>query len=136
MSEKTMIYCVCLNTTIDVFLEISHFTAGGTFKIEAQEEFPVGKGVSVALGLKTLDTQVEVLCCVGEDDVALYENTLKLQEIPHKILPMVGKTRQNLTIYDPAVNRTTHIRFPGFKATNTKFDPIFKYLREKVQPGD
>src|SRR5512137_1927033 len=97
-SKITNITCILLNPTIDEIHEIEHFKVGGTFKTKASHVFPVGKTISVALGLRTLGDKPFVIALVGKDDIPRYREFLEGKDIGCHLVPVDGQTRHNMTI--------------------------------------
>ena len=60
-----MIFCILLNPTLDMVAHIKDFSAGSTYNISQPEHFPVGKAISVALTLSTLNLPVHVVSLIG-----------------------------------------------------------------------
>jgi 1-phosphofructokinase family hexose kinase len=131
-----MIFCILLNPTIDKIVEIVDFSSGNTYNLRDISVFPVGKAISVALTLSTLECPVQVVCLIGENQVPLYEKFLQNHNIPAHIIPIKGQTRSNLTIIDQSNKLSTHLRFPGFKVTSHDLEQIDLFLDAHVNKDD
>jgi len=125
-----------LNPTIDHVHEVEHFKVGGTFKIKATQVFPVGKAISVALGLRTLDEHPSVIALIGKDDIDTYRKFLQSNSIPATLVPVDGATRHNTTIVDPLEGTVTHLREAGFTAGKKHVQAIEKTIKSlpRVNP--
>ena len=55
-----MIYAILLNPSIDQIYEINNFSIGGTFKVNNNIVYPVGKAISFALAVRELDKKVKL----------------------------------------------------------------------------
>jgi 1-phosphofructokinase len=130
MNETSRVTCVLLNPTIDHVHEIDHFTVGGTFKIQATHVFPVGKTISVALGLRSIGEKPRVIALIGKNDIKAYRDYLRVNDIPATLIPVYGKTRHNTTIVDPAEGTITHLRETGFTAGENHVRAIKNHLKK------
>ncbi len=131
-----MIHCVLLNPSIDHIFEIPHFKAGETFKTQKSLQFPVGKAISVALTLRAMDTEVNVVALIGKEDLKQYNDFLTMHKIVHTLFPVSGKTRSNITIVDSDTKLSTHLRSQGFSGDIQDFEKINSFLRIMVQKDD
>lgn len=109
--------CLLLNPTIDHVHEVEHFKPGGTFKASTTRVFPVGKAISVALGLRSLGEESSVIALVGKEELGIYRASLDEADISATLIPVAGRTRRNVTIVDTAEHVVTHVREEGFIAT-------------------
>nr|MDO8087224.1 PfkB family carbohydrate kinase [Candidatus Sigynarchaeum springense] len=116
--------CILLNPTIDHVHEIEHFKVGGTYKASETRVFPVGKAISVALGLRALGDEPSVISLVGKEEMGIYRATLDSADISASLIPVEGRTRRNVTIVDPAEHTVTHVREGGFTAGAQHLDAI------------
>jgi fructose-1-phosphate kinase PfkB-like protein len=75
------IFGILLNPTIDEIFEIDGFQVGGTYQVNRATILPVGKAISVAIGMRTLAQDghilIKVLAFVGKSDLSLYSNFLE-----------------------------------------------------------
>ena len=126
-----MIYCVLLNPTIDKLIELADFKTGGTYKVKNDKihEYPMGKAISVALTLKTLEEDSHVFALIGQDEILRYESFLDSNDILHSLFAVSGKTRSNLSIIDKNQTLTTHLRMPGF---NFETEPFLELKSELI----
>jgi 1-phosphofructokinase len=108
--------CILLNPTIDHVHEVEHFKAGGTYKASTTRVFPVGKAISVALGLRALDDEPSVIALVGKEEMGIYRASLDNADISATFVSVDGRTRRNVTIVDTAEHTVTHVREGGFIA--------------------
>ena len=136
VKENSHVTCVLLNPTIDHVHEIDHFAVGGTFKIQATRVFPVGKAISVALGLRSLDEQPRVIALIGKNDIKTYRDFLGTNGIPAALIPVNGTTRRNTTIVDPAEGTVTHLRETGFTASEKHVLVIKDHLKKMAKTAE
>jgi 1-phosphofructokinase len=128
--------CVLINPTIDHVHEVDHFVAGGTYKSRVTSVFPVGKAISVALGLHVLGDDPSVIALVGRDEVNVYQAFLASNEIRATLVPVEGRTRRNMTIVDAVEGTITHVRESGFTAGEKHVQAIETELSRLRGDGD
>ncbi|MBD3353314.1 MAG: hexose kinase [Candidatus Lokiarchaeota archaeon] len=131
-----MIHCVLLNPTVDRILRIAGFKLASTYKVNKIHEFPVGKAISVALTLKELQQDVNVIALIGQKEITSYERFLRRKKIAHTLIPIDGDTRSNITILDDKKKMTTHLRLPGFRVNQFHLKKIENILVNKVKEND
>ncbi len=131
-----MIYTVLLNPTIDQIYFIDNFHAGGTYKLLNQKRFPVGKAISVSLALNVLKIPSHVIALIGKEDIPEYLDFLTAKHIRHTFIPILGKTRSNITLLDNVNNLSTHLRFPGFTVTEQNIEDLNSLIEKTVKPDD
>ncbi len=116
--------CILLNPTIDHVHEVEHFKAGGTYKASTTRVFPVGKAISVALGLRALGDEPTVIALVGKEERGIYKASLDAADISASLIPVDGRTRRNVTIVDTAEHTVTHVREDGFIAGEDRLEAV------------
>ncbi len=116
--------CILLNPTIDHVHEVEHFRAGGTYKASTTRVFPVGKAISVALGLHSLGEEPTVIALVGKEELGIYRASLEEADVSASFIPVEGRTRRNVTIVDTAEHTITHVREGGFTAGEGQLEAI------------
>jgi len=131
-----MIFCVLLNPTIDQIISIPNFSLGGTYKISEQHRFPVGKSISVALTLSILQVPVQVIAFIGKAQIEEYSTFLASYHIKNTLIPVEGHTRSNITIVDPTINQSSHLRFPGFSITREDLTSLHAELSDQISADD
>jgi 1-phosphofructokinase family hexose kinase len=136
------IISVLLNPTIDQIYEIENFHVGGTFQVKVDPiVYPVGKAISLALGVRELIENEEqnilkVIACIGKDEISLYSKFLKSKKINFEFIPVEERTRSNKTINDPINRTTTHIRERGFNLSESELRRFIRVLENNIQAGD
>ena len=131
------IISVLLNPSIDEIIEIDKFHVGGTFLAKNITTFPVGKAISVAIGIRLLissiDIPIKVIALIGKDEIDTYSKFLENYKIEHELIEFLDKTRNNKTIIDKKCKTITHIRNKGplieKKAINRLKDVVIKNLK-------
>ena len=120
--------CILLNPTVDHICIVDDFHPGGTFKSDKEYIYPVGKAISVAIGLKVHNLDPRVIAFVGNDDLLLYKNFLSKFNIIHDLIGIDGKTRNNFTIIDRKSHNVTHVRNPGFCIEKPDIQRLWKKI--------
>ncbi len=116
--------CILLNPTIDHVHEVEHFKAGGTYKANTTLVFPVGKAISVAIGLRALGDEPTVVALVGKEELGIYRTSLEVADVSATLIPVEGRTRRNVTIIDTAEHTVTHVREGGFTAGEEQLEAV------------
>jgi 1-phosphofructokinase family hexose kinase len=130
------IFTILLNPTIDQIIYIDNFEAGGTYKSDNVIRNPVGKAISVALTLNSLQIPVHVIALIGKKEMGEYSKFLNSKNINNTLLPIEGFTRSNITIIDSKKNQSTHLRMPGFQVTGEDLKRLHNFLEIIIQSGD
>ncbi|MHA1793052.1 MAG: 1-phosphofructokinase family hexose kinase [Promethearchaeota archaeon] len=136
MRKKGKIFCILLNPALDLIYEVPGFLVGGTFKATSRMSFPVGKALSVALGLSLFGDSPSLVAFVGERELQTYKKFLNDRKISSILIPVKGKTRTNLTITDPITHVSTHIREAGFKLNSENFSNLISILETSLIPRE
>jgi 1-phosphofructokinase family hexose kinase len=131
-----MIHCILLNPTIDRIFHVPELQTGYTYNLKDTFEFPVGKAISVALTMREFISEIFVVAIIGKPDILLYEEFLTKHKIAHRLIPIDGKTRQNITIIEEKSMMPTHFRMPGFEITNQELYEIENYIVHSVKSRD
>ncbi len=129
------IITLTLNPAIDKVVEISGFAAGDDFTVEASSVYPAGKGINVARALSETDVPLVVLGLIGENELQLF-GSIASENLTVDLVPVKGRTRNNITVYDPLNNAETHIREKGFAVSDADIAAVKKTLQAHIEPGD
>lgn len=114
MSGKLIeVVTVTPNPAIDVTLTIPNFTAGRVNRVARQHSKPGGKGVNVASALADYGHRVAVTGFLGRENSAPFEALFSEKKIEDYFIRTAGETRVGVKIFDPALEQTTDINFPG-----------------------
>jgi len=133
-----MINAILLNPTIDLIYDINNFHIGGTFIVDNQLIFPVGKAISFALAARKLHykEKINVFAMIGKEEISQYSRFLDSNRLDYKFIPVDGKTRSNKTINDPLNSTTTHIRELGFSLKREDINKLKDFMKENLRKGD
>jgi 1-phosphofructokinase family hexose kinase len=131
----TKIITVTANTAIDLFIEIENLTASDNIMAKSSVDFACGKGINVARAIESLNWPVTCLGFVGDQSLAAFKaiNTGLLQV---ELTAVPGKTRTNITLFDSAVQKETHIRTAGFSVTDADCRRLIEQLDACAGAGD
>jgi len=132
LREQQMVVTVTLSTSIDSSVEAPGFARGGVVPGRLLAREASGKGINLARYLKALDVDAKALAFVGEHEVAFYEEVLGKEGIPHRLVPVPGATRNNITISDPVTGLETHIRHPGLAVEKHHIAKLREMLGQEV----
>lgn len=119
-----------LNPSIDQIQTVDPFLPFGKNLILSSEKFPGGKGINAAFTLGKLGADCTALGFTGSDAFSAYEDKLKKAGVEADLVPVKGKTRENLKIVDLSSGKDTEFNQPGFQV-NTHDLTLLNSLLEK-----
>ncbi len=131
-TSKAKIFTVCLHAVIDETYPVEDYAIDGTFRCDAAEHHPAGKGVNVAYALAALGQEPECLLLCGENEAGLYEKSMRDQGVVPHIVPVSIPTRRHITVIDPKQNTTTHIQVRGYEHPPEVFKAAWDVFSERV----
>jgi len=130
MSNKLIeVVTVTPNPAIDQTLTIPNFTAGSVNRVEHQHSNPGGKGVNVASALADYGHHVAVTGFLGRENSALFEALFSEKGIEDHFVRINGETRTGVKVFDPALEQTTDINFPGQTPSPGDFQLLLRQLK-------
>ena len=131
MSDRRIeVVTVTPNPAVDVTLTIPRFAAGVVNRVERQHAKPGGKGVNVAAALADYGHAVAVTGFLGRDNAATFEALFAAKQIADRFVRTDGETRSGIKIFDPALEQTTDINFPGQSPAPGDADALRQRLHE------
>ncbi len=130
-----IIYAILLNPSIDQIYKINNFNVGGTFKVNKNIIYPVGKAISFSLAVRELDKNIKlkIIAFIGKNDVQLYSTFLISKNIDFEFIQLEENTRSNKTIIDPINKTTTHIREKGFSLNLNNVTELKRILKINIE---
>lgn len=139
MPQSPKVITVTLNTAIDRVLVVPGFKAGGHLEAKVVSDSPAGKGVNVAKALARLGRPVTATGFVGKGEAPQFESLLASHEnkapIENQLIPVSGRTRENITIVASEARTDTHLRTQGYEPAADDIIHLTTSLRELSQPG-
>jgi len=122
------IISVSLNPCIDRGIEVPNFTIGA-HQVGAQVfRRPAGKAVNLACALGILKIPTMIVGFIGKGQQEYFERYLNRDPVACQLFPVPGRTRENITIFDPVSNVETHIRERGYEVTPADVGKLRKKL--------
>lgn len=121
MAAPVQVITVTMNTAIDRVLRVPGFAVGAHLPAEPISDTPAGKGVNVSRALARLGRSSTATGFVGEPDAERFK-AITIEDgsegrIDNQLIPVPGRTRENVTIVDPDTGNDTHLRMQGFTVT-------------------
>lgn len=104
-----MITVVCLSPCMDRTIRVASFTVGGTNRPTDTQECIGGKGVNVALMLKNMGADVQLITFRHAKGGDVLEKGLRQAGLPYKMIDTAGTLRTNIKILDKSCNEITEI---------------------------
>jgi 1-phosphofructokinase len=129
------IITVTANTAIDLFIEVEGLTASDNILAESSIDFACGKGVNVAKAIESLDFPVSCLGFAGNQSIAVF-NAINTGLLQVDLTEVTGKTRTNITLFDSADDKETHIRTTGFTVTDADCQKLIEKIDASAEAGD
>lgn len=123
------------NTAIDIFIEVEGLALKDNIQANNSYEFACGKGVNVAKAVAAQGWPALCLGFVGRQSLGLFE-AIDVAGLQTDFTAVEGKTRSNITLFDSAENKETHIRTSGFTVTAGDCRNLSEKIAATVAAGD
>jgi len=98
MEARPVIAAVTLNPAFDVTLELPALVPGGVARVRGEMRQASGKGINVAMVLRTLGADARAYCLLGKETASQYRALLGEDAGELRALEVPGATRENLTL--------------------------------------
>ena len=131
-----MITTVCLNPSFDKTAEVDDLTPGQLCRVQRTRLDAGGKGVNVALGVRSLGGDARVIGFLGEEDAPRYEAMLDAEGLESRFVRVPGSIRTNLKIFSRKQREVTEINESGAAVTPEAFAEFEKVLAEACADSD
>ncbi len=129
-----MIVTVTLNPSLDRTLAVAELIRGEVVRADSTLEDPGGKGVNVTRFLSARGTDsIAVLPAGGSIGRGLV-GLLADAGIPHRVIPIAGTTRANVTVVEPD-GTTTKLNEPGPDLAASELDALVDAVADEVTEG-
>jgi 1-phosphofructokinase family hexose kinase len=138
MPTPSPIVTVALHTAIDRIIESKGFVAGATQRGRLLGIQPAGKAINVSCVLGALGVRSIATGFAGSDEIDVFEGYMTSAGgglIVPQLLPLAGKTRENITIVDPERGHETHIRMHGAVVRGEDVERIERKVMLLARPG-
>jgi len=129
------VIAVSLNPSVDRGIEVPGFAIGAHQVGRQLFRRPAGKAVNLAHALGTLDVPPLLSGFIGKGQQGYFERDLTHERVACQLFPVRGRTRENITIFDPVNKLETHIRDRGFEVTSADVDRLRKELAVQCRKG-
>jgi 1-phosphofructokinase len=110
---RTTIITVTLNPAIDRVIEVENFTLGAHQVGREVLRSPGGKAVNISRILSALGVPTVATGFLGADNRKEFAPLLADMSVRAEFFTVPGRTRENVTIADPATGQETHVRDVG-----------------------
>ena len=115
MDITPAIITVGLNPAIDRVIEAPNFVLGAHQRVRVLRRAPAGKSVNVARVLAALGVPNVHTGFVGADSRVEFKAVFNPSLVRDEMFAVPGRTRENITIVDPAAHQETHLRDAGLE---------------------
>lgn len=129
------IFTVTLNPVVDLIYSTEGFEKGTTFRCDAYQRVPAGKGLNVSYILSALGVESEAWMLLGESDVSLYESVCQDRGVSLK--PFTGgfDVRRHCTILERG-GGVTHVQTRGLDIKPEWAEDLIRALTHAVSADD
>lgn len=107
------IITLTLNPALDLASEIERIVPGAKLRCGPVRREAGGGGVNVSRAITSLGGETLALCAAGGATGSLLADELTREGVAHKVLPIAGTTRENLTVLDRATGSRFRFVMPG-----------------------
>ena len=114
-----MITAVTANPALDRTLHLTSLTRGAVHRAQHAMVEPSGKGVNVALALKTAGQEVTAVLPIGGSSGPELVAMLDAAGLVHRDVPIAGTVRSNISLIE-ADGTTTKVNEPGPRLSSTE----------------
>jgi 1-phosphofructokinase family hexose kinase len=138
MPAPQQIVTVGLNPAIDRLIETPNLQLGAHQVVRQISRYPAGKAINVSRTLAILGRSSIATGFVGQEEAEQFERFLRVKDharIHAQLLNVAGRTRENITLVDPAQHQETHLREPGFEVTAADIDRMSSKLKLLARDG-
>ena len=142
-----MITTVTMNPCIDRTVHLNNFHKGATNRVLRSRTDIGGKGINVAVQLRIFRQETRALCFDPMDSGTYLTDTLASLGVPTIMVPVNGRLRENLKIYDDAAGDLTEVNeagmivdFSSYKRFMQRFSSLLSntdiiVLSSSIPPG-
>ena len=130
-----MITTVTANPALDRTLHLAALTRGVVHRAQRAMVEPSGKGVNVALALRTAGQEVTAVLPVGGSSGPELVAMLDAAGLVHRDVPIAGTVRSNISLIE-ADGSTTKINEPGPRLSSTEVDSLIAAALEVGSVGE
>ncbi|WP_091228724.1 1-phosphofructokinase family hexose kinase [Microbacterium sp. 3J1] len=120
-----MIITVTPNPALDLTWHVDRLTPGGTHRADAGAVRAGGKGLNVARVLHAHGVSVLAVSTAGGRSGVELAAELGASGVPHRLVPVVGTTRQSVAIVDEQLGDTTIVNERGVNPTDPEWAALF-----------
>lgn len=113
-----MILTVTPNPALDLTWQVDRLTLGETHRADAGAARAGGKGINVARVAHAQGASVLAVTTAGGRTGAAFTAELGESGVPHRVVPVVGATRQSVAIVDARQGDTTVVNERGVNPTD------------------
>ncbi len=108
-----MITTVTMNPCIDRTVHLKAFTKGAINRVQRSRTDIGGKGINVSVALRNFRQDTRALCLDPMDSGTYLTDTLTSLGVPCIMVPVNGRLRENLKIYDDEAGEMTEVNEAG-----------------------
>jgi 1-phosphofructokinase family hexose kinase len=131
-----LIYCTLFNPAVDAVYQLEEIENGTSAFDVKSRIVPAGKGLNVAVTLKTLGENVCVAGIVHEYNQKQFSDYLDMIGIGSHLVVVPGATRINVTFTENKTGQTTHISSAQATVSPGLQDDLLDFFRSGLDSQD
>ncbi len=129
------IITVGLNPAIDRVMEVPRLRLGAHQVGRVVRRAAAGKSVNVSRVLAALEVPSIVTGFIGSQTRSEFDALFQDPRMRNELFALDGRTRENITLVDPAARQETHIRDRGLAVDARSLQRLAAKLRLMARPG-
>ena len=127
-----MITTVCMNPSVDKTATVDGVTLGGYNLLENDRSDIGGKGINVAVVLHRLQVESACVGCLGVKNEQAFMDMVNREGLRFTYLPLAGKTRTNLKVFDAQTKAVTEFNEPGLSMDASQLEAFVALLKREA----
>lgn len=128
-----MILTLTLNPALDVSGKVEKLVPDEKSYVHDELHTPGGNGINAALIAHRLGSETLASGFLGGPNGEEIKFLLDREKLPHRFIPIAGKTRMNLTVSNMGNHKQTRLSFPGPVIKKSEFQKLKTSLAQVRQ---
>ena len=125
-----MVGTVTLNPCIDRTCRLNGFVYGGMNRIQVDRRDVSGKGINVSLALNNLGFDTKCSGFLYREGGDYFLSSLKRNGLEYEYIPVEGRVRENIKLWDSEKGVTTEINQKGAPVTKESVDEFLSFYSQ------
>ncbi len=130
------IWTLTVNPAVDKSAAVEHVTPERKLRCSAPRFEPGGGGLNVSRAIRNLGGASTAAYLAGGPEGAVLRALLDEERLTQMVLPVSGRTRENLIVFESQTGQQYRFGMPGPTVAEGEWRAALDTLFERVQPGD